>query len=82
MRALERHAIEARPVWKPMHLQPLFAGAPYFSHTTGHTAGQDVSAGLYMAGMCLPSGSNMAPEAQDRVIDHLRRAVLQWGAGA
>jgi dTDP-4-amino-4,6-dideoxygalactose transaminase len=32
LRALERHSIEARPVWKPMHLQPLFRGAPYFPH--------------------------------------------------
>ena len=32
LRSLERHSIEARPVWKPMHLQPLFHGAPYFAH--------------------------------------------------
>lgn len=71
LRGLERHAIEARPVWKPMHLQPLFRGAPYFAHHEGH----DVSAGLFEGGLCLPSGSNMSDEQLARVIDHLRRAL-------
>jgi len=70
LRALERHSIEARPVWKPMHLQPLFRGAPFFSHDTG-----DVSAGLFEAGICLPSGSNLTAQQQERVIEQLRRAV-------
>jgi len=70
LRALERHAIEARPVWKPMHLQPLFAGAPYFAHDGG-----DVSAALFHAGVCLPSGSNLTAAQQDRVIQQLRRAL-------
>ena len=68
---LERANIEARPVWKPMHMQPLFAGAPFFPHTEG----EDVSARLFEAGLCLPSGSNLADEQLDRVIDHLRRAL-------
>ena len=71
MRALERHAIEARPVWKPMHLQPLFRQAPYFAHGPA----QDVSARLFESGVCLPSGSNMSEEQQDRVIAHLRHAL-------
>ena len=70
---LERHCIEARPVWKPMHLQPLFAGAAYFSHAPG----QDVSGGLFHHGLCLPSGSNTSEEQQDRVIMHLRHALAQ-----
>ena len=68
--SLERHSIEARPVWKPMHLQPLFHGAPYFAHDGG-----DVSAGLFEAGICLPSGSNLTAAQQDRVIEQLRRAL-------
>lgn len=72
LNALERHAIEARPVWKPMHLQPLFTGAPYFPHAPG----QDVSARLFTHGLCLPSGSNLDPAQQDRVIGHLRHALL------
>lgn len=71
MKALERHLIEARPVWKPMHLQPLFNGAPYFPHAQG----TDVSAQLFKAGMCLPSGSNLSEAEQDRVINHLRHAL-------
>jgi dTDP-4-amino-4,6-dideoxygalactose transaminase len=71
MMALERHLIEARPVWKPMHLQPLFHGAPYFTHAPG----TDVSDHLFKAGICLPSGSNMSEAEQDRVINHLRHAL-------
>ena len=71
MKALERHLIEARPVWKPMHLQPLFKHAPYFSHTQII----DVSAHLFQAGICLPSGSNLSEAEQDRVINHLRLAI-------
>ncbi|HSV35308.1 MAG TPA: aminotransferase class I/II-fold pyridoxal phosphate-dependent enzyme [Ramlibacter sp.] len=70
LRALERHAIEARPVWKPMHQQPLFRGAPYFAHASG-----DVSARLFEAGICLPSGSNLTGQQQARVIEQLRRAL-------
>ncbi len=73
LRALERHAIEARPVWKPMHLQPLFSGAPYFPHA----AGDDVSARLFERGICLPSGSNLTDAEIERVIGHLRRLLVQ-----
>ena len=43
--------IETRPLWKPMHLQPIFTDAPYY--------GEDVSERLFQKGLCLPSGSNM-----------------------
>lgn len=82
LRSLERHSIEARPVWKPMHQQPLFRGAPYFAHgggvASGMTSGDlsgDVSAHLFEAGICLPSGSNLTQDQQGRVIDELRRAL-------
>jgi dTDP-4-amino-4,6-dideoxygalactose transaminase len=71
MRSLERHSIEARPVWKPMHLQPLFKGAPYFPHVPG----EDVSASLFLSGICLPSGSNLTDAQLGSVIDNLRRAL-------
>lgn len=73
MRMLERHSVEARPVWKPMHLQPLFAGAPYFAHQEG----DDVSARLFDSGVCLPSGSNMSETDIDRVIALVQRALAQ-----
>jgi dTDP-4-amino-4,6-dideoxygalactose transaminase len=71
LKALERHSIEARPVWKPMHLQPLFRGAPYFPHQEG----RDVAASLFDAGVCLPSGSNLTDGQIDEVIGRLRRAL-------
>lgn len=73
MRSMERHLIEVRPVWKPMHLQPLFQNAPYFPHADG----VDVSRQLFETGVCLPSGSNLSEEQQDRVITHLRRVLSQ-----
>jgi dTDP-4-amino-4,6-dideoxygalactose transaminase len=71
IKTMERHSIELRPVWKPMQLQPLFAGAPYFEHAQGI----DVSAALFLSGVCVPSGSNLTAEQQGRVIDLLREAV-------
>ena len=71
LRSLERHSIEARPVWKPMHQQPLFRGAVYFAHSQD----EDVSARLFEAGICLPSGSNLTDSQIERVIDQLRRAL-------
>ena len=73
IKTLERHSIEVRPIWKPMHLQPLYEGATYFEHAPG----QDVASRLFESGVCLPSGSNLSEEQQDRVIDHLRRALTQ-----
>ena len=68
MKSMERHQIEVRPVWKPMHKQPLFEGAPYFTHADG----VDVSCTLFESGVCLPSGSNLTEDQQNRVIAHLR----------
>ena len=63
--------IEGRPLWKPMHLQPVFEGAAYWPHEPG----QDVCAGLFERGLCLPSGSSLTTEQQDRVIAAVREAV-------
>jgi pyridoxal phosphate-dependent aminotransferase EpsN len=60
---LLEHQIESRPLWKPMHLQPLYAGAPY------HGAGVDER--LFANGLCLPSGSDMTDDQQDEVIERL-----------
>ena len=62
--ALEAEDIEARPVWKPMHLQPVFAECDIFGGT--------VSAGLFERGLCLPSGSAMTDADQDRVVAAVR----------
>lgn len=67
IRRLAGEMIEARPVWKPMHLQPVFAGTRYF--TAGNSS---VSEDLFERGICLPSGSNMSEEQLDRVISTLK----------
>ena len=58
--------IEARPVWKPMHLQPVFEDAP--------RVGGEVAADLFERGLCLPSGSGMSEAQRGRVIEVFRRA--------
>jgi pyridoxal phosphate-dependent aminotransferase EpsN len=68
---LEKVNIEVRPVWKPMHLQPVFANARYYPHEEG----RDVSADLFRRGLCLPSGSGMTEEQQGRVIEAFKDAL-------
>jgi dTDP-4-amino-4,6-dideoxygalactose transaminase len=62
---LAKHDIEARPVWKPLHLQPAFAGAPTLRGVVGES--------LFRDGLCLPSGSSLGISDQDRVIAAIRR---------
>ena len=57
--ALEEANIESRPLWKPMHLQPVFAHFPYY--------GTDVAENLFEKGLCLPSGSNLSNNDRDRI---------------
>jgi dTDP-4-amino-4,6-dideoxygalactose transaminase len=64
---LEAVDIEARPVWKPLHLQPAFAGARVLR---GQIAEQ-----LFRDGLCLPSGSSLTQGEQDRVIEAVRRSA-------
>lgn len=56
---LEKNNIESRPLWKPMHLQPVFKEALYY--------GASVSEGLFATGLCLPSGSNLTLEEKQRI---------------
>ncbi|SVB81601.1 uncharacterized protein METZ01_LOCUS234455, partial [marine metagenome] len=62
--ALEKENIESRPVWKPMHLQPLYQEYEYFS-----IPGGDISRLLFENGLCLPSGTSLSENDQNRVID-------------
>ena len=65
--ALEKENIEARPLWKPMHAQPVFANAPAYIN--------GVSDWLFEYGLCLPSGSNMSEEDQERVIGVIKETI-------
>jgi dTDP-4-amino-4,6-dideoxygalactose transaminase len=64
--ALEAENIEARPVWKPMHLQPVFAGYA--------AVGGRVAEALFRDGLCLPSGSSLSRADLARVVDIISRA--------
>ena len=64
---LARHEIEARPAWKPLHLQPVFAANPM--------RGGAVAEAAYHQGCCLPSGSGMTDADVDRVIAAVREVV-------
>lgn len=72
IKALEAENIEARPVWKPMHMQPLFVGNMYFTHEKEAS----VSDRLFARGVCLPSGSSLTIEEQQRVVDVIKRRLL------
>jgi pyridoxal phosphate-dependent aminotransferase EpsN len=62
--ALADDDIEGRPLWKPMHLQPLYGECERY--------GGDVSERLFERGLCLPSSSSLTPAEQDEVIDVVR----------
>jgi len=66
--ALEAVNIESRPLWKPMHLQPVFAGCARY--------GGEVSERLFRDGLCLPSGSSLTAEEHGRVCGVIRGL---WG---
>lgn len=62
--ALEKVNIESRPLWKPMHMQPLFANNDYY--------GTDFIEKLFIDGICLPSGSNLTPQEKERISSQLK----------
>lgn len=59
--------IETRPLWKPMHLQPVFSGAPYY--------GEQVAETLFNNGLCLPSGSNLTEADRQRIVKVFRKVL-------
>jgi dTDP-4-amino-4,6-dideoxygalactose transaminase len=65
--AMAGNNIECRPLWKPMHLQPVFAAAPYY--------GTNISEVLFNSGLCLPSSSNLTAEEKKRISDVIQKFV-------
>lgn len=63
--ALERVNIESRPLWKPMHCQPVFKDAPFYGDGTAEK--------LFENGLCLPSGSNLTDEERTRILTAIRK---------
>ncbi|MFZ2285519.1 MAG: aminotransferase class I/II-fold pyridoxal phosphate-dependent enzyme [Bacteroidales bacterium] len=67
--AFEAAKIESRPLWKPMHLQPVFAGCPAYVNGTSEK--------LFDNGLCLPSGSNIDEEGRERIAEVLTRELIR-----
>jgi dTDP-4-amino-4,6-dideoxygalactose transaminase len=65
--AFEGENIECRPLWKPMHLQPVFEQYPYYGNTVSET--------LFEKGLCLPSGSNLTEEERIRIAEVVKRVL-------
>ncbi len=65
--ALDAENIESRPLWKPMHLQPVFAHCPAYVDGTSET--------LFNNGLCLPSGSNLTMEQKQRVVEVMLKTL-------
>lgn len=64
---LEKENIESRPLWKPMHLQPIFKDAPNYSNGTSEK--------LFEHGLCLPSGSNLTQNDLERIITNIKNTL-------
>ena len=62
--ALDKLNIESRPLWKPMHCQPVFKDAPFYGDGTAEK--------LFEDGLCLPSGSNLTDEERDRILKEIK----------
>ena len=85
LETLARFNAEGRPIWKPMHMQPIYRTNPFITASgngRGRTnayikgSGVDVGADIFRRGLCLPSDNKMTPEQQDRVIEIIHRCFL------
>ena len=68
LEALTKYNAEGRPIWKPMHMQPIFSAYPYVSAVDGVNVGEDI----FARGLCLPSDIKMTAEQQEIVIEIIR----------
>ncbi len=69
--SLAEQNIEARPVWKPLHMQPLFKDTKYYTNNEF----ENVSEAIFNSGICLPSGSNLTEDEQHKVIDCIKKEI-------
>ena len=83
--AISCFGAEGRPIWKPMHMQPIYRTNPFVTvegNGRGRTnayikgTGIDVGADIFRRGLCLPSDNKMTPEQQDRIIEIIHRCFL------
>ena len=82
LEAMAAFGAEGRPIWKPMHMQPIYRMNPFItregngrarSHAYISGAALDVGADIFARGLCLPSDNKMTPEQQDRIIEIIHR---------
>ena len=82
LEALAAFNAEGRPIWKPMHMQPIYRSHAFVTvegngraRTNAYIAGNgvDVGADLFHRGLCLPSDNKMTPDQQDRIIEIIHR---------
>ncbi|KQL40133.1 pyridoxal phosphate-dependent aminotransferase [Bacillus sp. FJAT-25509] len=71
IKILNNDNIESRHVWKPLHLQPIFKNNKYYSHTKQ----ENIAEQLFEKGMCLPSGSSLTDEEQNRIISCIKKNI-------
>ena len=85
LEAIAAFNAEGRPIWKPMHMQPIYRTNPFVTvegNGRGRTnayikgSGVDVGADIFRRGLCLPSDNKMTPEQQDVIIDIIHRCFL------
>ena len=82
LETLAKYNAEGRPIWKPMHMQPIYRGSAFITRegngrarTNAYIAGEcmDVGMDIFARGLCLPSDNKMTPEQQDKVIEIVKR---------
>ena len=85
LETLAKFNAEGRPIWKPMHMQPIYRTNPFITvegngraRTNAYIKGSgiDVGADIFRRGLCLPSDNKMTPEQQDRIIEIIHRCFL------
>ena len=85
LEAISAFNAEGRPIWKPMHMQPIYRTNAFITdegngrgRTNAYISGSgiDVGADIFRRGLCLPSDNKMTPEQQDRIIEIIHRCFL------
>lgn len=71
METLAKYNVESRPIWKPMHLQPIYRNNPFITKK-GEDNTTDVGSDIFNRGLCLPSDNKITPEQQDIIIEIIK----------
>ena len=71
LNTLAKYNAEGRPIWKPMHMQPIFKGNPFITRE-GIGGSSDIGADIFNRGLCLPSDNKMTVEEQNIIIQMIR----------